>query len=269
MKGLASSSCSLIVIALACSVAADHSTQSCKSDESGSSSRRQTQVDTDFSAIPPEGDPWLISEDVGSYIGDYDDFWDELSCDRLFEEGGPRPVHATYTWVLLRGVYYGIVGPKHATIEYTEVPADGNKHIPGKGRAVMAAEDIPKGTKVWDTTFTARFPSPVYFRRYLSTLPRDLACDVMIWAYVEDYAWDDDDDDNVRPTLSVDLDEGTLLNTESPGTGEMKNVDNEDCSATRLILKGEELLVNYKDFEKQFSWSAAGFGSEDESDDTW
>ena len=278
MKGLTSSSYSLMVIVLACSATADNSSQSCRSDESGSSPQRELPVDTDFSAIPPESDPWLISEDVSSYSGDYDDFWEEFSCQSLFEEGGPRPVHATSTWVLLRGVYYGIVGPKHATIEYTEVPADGNgflvpvevKHVPGKGRAVMAAEDIPEGTKIWDTTFTARFPSPVYFRRYLSTLPRDLACDVMIWAYVEDYAWDDDDEDNVIPTLSVDLDEGTLLNTESPGTGEMKNMGNDDWRATRLILKGEELLVNYKDFEKQFSWSAAGFGYENEGDeDTW
>ena len=277
MKILFTVPCSLIVIALACCVVADDwSHQSCTS--SGTSSHRQLPEEPDVSAISPEIDPWLVSEDVSSDDGDYDDFWDELSCKTLFEEGGPRPVHSTSTWVLLRGVYYGIVGPKYATIEYTEVPADGSgflvpvevKHVPGKGRAVMAAEDIPEGTKVWDNTFTARFPSPVYFRRFLSTLPRDLACDVMIWSYVEDYAWDDDDEDNEQPTISVDLDEGTFLNTESPGKGEMKNVDSADGRATRLILKGEELLVNYKEFEKQFSWSAAGFGSEDEGDeDAW
>ena len=265
-----------MAIVLAHYVVADNSSQSCtSSDNSGSSSQRHLSAETTLSVTSPEIDPWLVSEGVSSDVGNYDDFWDEFSCDKLFAEGGPRPVHSTSTWVLLRGVYYGIVGPKHATIDYTQIPTDGSgflvpvevKHVPGKGRAVMAAEDIPEGTKVWDNTFTARFPSPVYFRRFLSTLPRDLACDVMIWAYVEDYVWTDDDDDNLMPTLSVDLDEGTLLNTINISIAEEVNISYNPWEATRLVLKGEELLVNYKDFEKQFSWSAAGFGSQFEGDE--
>jgi hypothetical protein len=213
-----------------------------------------------------------MAETASSYLGNYDDFWEELECSTLFDKGGPRPIHPKSTWTLLRGVYYGIVGPQQSTIDYLEVPPDGHgffvpirvEHIPGKGRAVIAAEDIPKGTKVWDSTYTARFPSPVYFRRFLSSLPTDLACDVMIWAYAEDHAWNGDDDE--RPTISVDLDEGTLLNTVDNANGHEKNVDNDNYETTRLIRNGEELLVDYKDFEKEFSWTAAGFGSADEVD---
>jgi len=227
----------------------------------------------------PETDPWFLTNESRSESGDYDNFWNDLDCETLMEEGGPRPIPPIATWGLLRGVYYGIVGPQQSTIDYLNLPIDGNGflvpvtvgYVPEKGRGIFAAEDIPKGTVVWDEIFTARFPSPIYFRRFLSTIPREMACDVLIWAYSEDYAWDGDDDDddpsNKRPTLSVDLDIGSLMNTENKETDEWKNVDNENCEATRLIRKGEEILVDYKEFERKDSWRSAGFGSAHEDDE--
>jgi hypothetical protein len=85
----------------------------------------------------------------------------------------------------------------------------------------------------------------------------------MIWAYVEDYAWDDKKKGNVIPTISVDLDEAALFNSVNATKGEEKNTSYN--KATRMILKGQELLVEYAEFEKAFSWTAAGFGSKQEA----
>jgi hypothetical protein len=268
MKGFSSSS--FIAFTLASSPLVDSlvAAQVCDGADQSSSSSRALPCDT------TETDPWFLTENARSHLGNYDDFWDEIKCDEVFEEGGPRPIYSSVTWSFLRGVYYGIVGRQQSTIKYRDLPIDGTgvlvkvrvEHLPGKGRAVIAAEDIPKGTRIWASTFTARFPSPMYFRRYLATLPKELACDVMIWAYAEDFEWEEG---GVRATLSVDLDEGTFFNTVNTTNGEEKNIRYDPWEATRLILKGEELLVDYSDFEKQFSWSAAGFGSEEESDVTW
>lgn len=241
-----------------------------------SSSISSPDVCSDEGAPPsPTTDPWYLAETASSHLGNYDDFWDELECSELFEQGQPRPIHSDATWQFLRGVYYGIVGPNQSSIDYTDHPMDGNgflvafqvEHLPEKGRAVIAAQDIPQGTMVWESHYTAHFPSPVYFRRFLATLPEDLACDVMIWAYAEEYDWEDGQGE--RSTISVDLDAGTFFNTIDRRKGETKTIGNDNYEAMRPIRKGEELLVDYGDFEKKNSWSAAGFGSVGEDKEEW
>jgi len=234
-----------------------------------------------------EDDPWFLTEDASSHVGDFDAFWEALQCDTVFDQLERRPIPSRRMWVFLRGLYFGIVGPQQSTIdvsldddrtketsqnppETTTTSIDGNsflvpikvEYVPGKGRAVIAVEDIPQGTQVCNGAWVARFLSPMYFRRFLSSLPRDLACDVMIWSFVEDHVWEDEDDDSDedgRPTLSVDLDEAAFMNKASRDEG--SNIENENCIASRMIFKGEELLLDYSEFEKEFSWKAAGFGS--------
>lgn len=264
-----------------------------------SSSSSSTTTTTTFSSRRPAllDDPWFLSEDAASELGDYDDFWEELDCDEVLADGKERPIHEQWTWMLLRGVYQGIVGPNYSTIDADRILENGFQvpvtvqQIPGKGRGIVALEDIPEGTLVWKGRHTARFPSPVEFRRFLATLPNDLACDVMIWAYVEDHddyedttTTEDHDydettitDDNhhasipplfflgTRSVITVDLDEGALINTRDTTTE--KNIDNLSYTSNRLIKAGEELIVDYSDFEKSGSWAAVGFGSEEEDDE--
>jgi hypothetical protein len=219
-------------------------------------------------------DPWFLSKDASSHIGDWDNFWNELECDDIFSIKEARPIHDQSTWVLLRGIYQGIVGPNYSTLDETRMFGNGFKvpvevqQIPGKGRGVIALEDIPEGTVIWDSSLTARFPSPVYFRRYLAALPQELACDVLIWAYAEDYDYEEEGDADVppfrgnRPILAVDLNEGTFVNSIDSVT--KKNLDGETSTTTRRIKAGEEIIVDYADFERGGSWNAAGFGFEGE-----
>jgi hypothetical protein len=231
-----------------------------------------------------QADPWYSTESANSYSGNYDDFWDELDCDDVLgvDESAVRPIPNQSTWTLLRGVYLGIVGPSNSTIEVQDIWLSNGfqvpvkvDQIPGKGRGVVALQDIPEGTFILKDLHTARFRSPVEYRRFLVSIHKEWACDVMgLWAYTEDYSFEDDDDDDddddeeeettatlirQRPVISVDLDDGTFINTADSTTP--KNIDHLTYTATRLIQAGEELIVDYGDFEKAGSWDAAGFGS--------
>jgi len=222
-------------------------------------------------------DPWSVGEGVGSEVGDGEDFWEACECDEAFDGSLPRPIPSRSSWTLLRGAYYGVVGPHQSTIDYRHISIDGSgflvpirvEHVPKRGRAVIAEEDIPEGTKIWDTTYTGRFPSPLHFRRFLVSIPKPLACDVMIWSYVEDYAWDRKNMSDVKATISLDMDDGSLLNSIDYSRGETKNVNYKPWTASQMIHKGEELLVDYREFEHGLnSWDAAGFGyGEDDVED--
>ena len=220
-----------------------------------------------------QSDPWYLSDQANSFTGNADDYWDEFECDDLFSGNVQRPIHDASTWQFLRGVYLGVVGPHRSTIALEDLfRNDGFAvpvkvvHIPNKGRGVIAPHDIPEGTLVWDSIHTARFPSPTSYRRFLASLPDDLACDVMLWAYVEDYAHETPDGSaSPRPTISVDLDAGSFMNTVS--VNDFTNLHPETYKANRLIKAGEELIVDYRDFEKEGSWNAAGFGTKYKNDE--
>lgn len=200
-------------------------------------------------------DPWELSDSVNSFEGSLMDLWSEFECSKVFKEQRPIPDHAT--WMLLRGAYIATVGPQYSTIEYNDEIKDGFlvpvklDYVPGKGRGVIALEDIPKGTLVWDPLYVARFSSAVDYRRFLASIPSDLACDVMIWAYTETSG----DEDQLFTLVSVDLDAGSLMN--SITRLEDKNIS-PSSRAMRNIKAGEELLVDYADFEKDGGWDDFG-----------
>lgn len=224
-----------------------------------------------------QSDPWYLTEQANSLTGNADDYWEEFDCEDLFSSGVPRPIHDAQTWLFLRGVYLGVVGPHLSTIDAEDLfRNDGFEvpiqvvHIPNKGRGVIAVQDIPEGTLVWDSVHTARFSSPTMYRRFLASLPDDLACDVMIWAYVEDHPPITQGDSATGstalvPTISVDLDAGSFMNTVS--AKDVTNLDPETYKTNRLIRAGEELIVDYRDFEKEGSWNAAGFGTKYKNDE--
>jgi hypothetical protein len=98
-----------------------------------------------------------------------------------------------------------------------------------------------------------------------------LACDLMIWAYVEDYSYEDEEEypedfavqppfRGTRALIAVDLGEGSFINTKDDSTE--KNIDNNSYKTNRLVKAGEELIVDYGEFEQPGGWAAAGFGSE-------
>jgi hypothetical protein len=273
----------VLLLELSSSLTAAAAAASSITDDNSCAAAAATSGETNCQNHPSTADdPWLLSTNVNSHSGNYDDFWAQLDCDAVFAKdeqdkgrGRARPIHDQSTWVLLRGIYQGIVGPSYSSLDETRMSENGfevkvkAEEIAGKGRGVVALEDIPKGTVVWDSYLTARFPSAVEYRRFLASLPRELACDVMIWAYAENYSYKDDENDDgfvvppflgTRTLIGVDLDEGSFMNTKDDSTP--KNIENRYYTAIRLIKAGEELIVDYADFEKAGSWEAAGFGSD-------
>jgi len=152
----------------------------------------------------------------------------------------PRLMHGEETWRYLQRVYRET---KHPDRKYE---ADDGPHtgmqIPfyirddgPRGRSLYAAVDIPKGTQVWKPKNTASFDTRDQFVSFLTRLPHDLQCDILLWAYVaKDYEH-----------VEVVLDEASFVNHgDSP---ELLNLDTKDYT-TRDIKAGEELLEDYTKF---------------------
>jgi len=188
--------------------------------------------------------------------------------------GTPRTIWNASTWKTLQQTYREIVGEEESTISLEEesgltVPHE-IKNTAVKGRGIYATANIKAGDLVWQPTQHAVFRKEIYFRRFLSTLSYDLACDVLMWAYVEKCdCLDDSDDDDECFAAVVELDEGSFMNSvshdEVPHVGECdydlttlnqcsKGMDIE--YALRDIEAGEEILTNYAtfDIEDELDW---------------
>ena len=199
--------------------------------------------------------------------------WDRLDCDDLSEEEH-RPAHNEWTWMLLRGAYIGSMSDEVEMKAYDENRLYGNGFRPGsvevrvddeKGRGVYAKELFKEGELVWEGLFTACFANGMAYRRFLRSIPHDLACDVFQWAYSgKEYG------------ACVDLDEGSLINhaaskpenIRSWETGNKKpNIRSADSGmhtgetvAIRDIHPGEELLTDYGEFAEDSGWEHLGLG---------
>ena len=222
--------------------------------------------------------------------GRTDDFFDYFQCDVVFAT--TRPLHNESTWMLLRGAYQGVAGPMKSTIgrsvdsgivsnsdnkNYrTSMSYESGFRIPyytgqvpnGVGRGVFAALPIDKGTHIWTaSTNSARFHSGQDFRQFLISIPTDLACDVLIWSYVQ-YVYDDSE--NEKLAIQCDLDDGSFVNTadipEEANVGTASGHDEvndgkmqaQNLFALRDIEAGEQLLVDYGEFAVPEGWEKFG-----------
>lgn len=203
-----------------------------------------------------------------------------LECDEIME----YPIHTHEDWVSLRNTYRHIVGKEHSSLNPNDnVDGFGNVAIVSKishekGRGVFAIENIKKGTRVWTSKHqSARFYDGHSFRQFLAAIPKAMACDVIMWAYVHDIA---DDDDEVELVISCDLDEGSFINSGGVGWDDEANIGciddldddfaNENLAdwlesgcpenlfALRDIEAGEEILCTYADFAIRKGWKKWG-----------
>ena len=131
-----------------------------------------------------------------------------------------------------------------------------------RGRGTYVTEDVPKGSIVWKTKYTAKFSTANQFRTFLKAFPPFLACEVINWSYTR-----------VTPSgdfvVCTDLEPGALTNqpdtpeelTMELGTPE-NPFENTGCYlefyAPRDIPKGEELLMDYGFSERNAGWVAMG-----------
>lgn len=180
----------------------------------------------------------------------------------------------------MREAYISVVGHEHSSLS-TDRTTDGfhvrvqARQADHKGRGIFAMEPIKKGQKVWSTSMTARFTSGNDYRAFLAEIPADLACDVIQWAYVQSLP--SIDEDTERAFISVDLDEGSFVNSCGDEGGSDDDEDTEanlgchqeaaqheegGCKlnyfATRDIEVGEEILLDYSDFAISHGWEWFG-----------
>ena len=91
------------------------------------------------------------------------------------------------------------------------------RQSPGKGRGLFALKDIPKGTPLYDFSQSAQFRTKSEFVEFLRILKPNLACDILIWAYGQDFG----ENDNESLRIVVDLDPGSYCNDSSFQKGNM------------------------------------------------
>jgi len=149
---------------------------------------------------------------------------------------------------------------------------------PGKGRGVYATEPISKGTLVvdLDNGSTGIFKVGHSWREFAVSLPKETACNFIEWSWVQTIPPENDDDDDIRNglTIFIAFDESNLMNS-ADWDGVEANVrcgrppehdeaERGPCRfhyyAARDIAAGEELLINYGEFEDldQQGWTDIG-----------
>jgi hypothetical protein len=186
-------------------------------------------------------------------------------------------IHTEETWKTFNAIYNQVVDRKLSSVppQYEgsgfQVPIE-VKYMASVGRGVFAKERINKGQLVWKSINTAEFVNPQDYRNFLRTLPQNLACDVLIWAYARMASR------KQQHTFKVcaDLDEGSFVNHSSnrrkansePGVGRLLRVGEDkektwygcdlEFYANRDIEAGEEIRVNYDGFVERHGWRRMG-----------
>lgn len=196
------------------------------------------------------------------------------------DENGESPLaemHTEETWKTFNEIYHQVVDRKRSSLpprfEGTgfQVPFE-IKYMPSIGRGVFAKEPIRRGQLIWKSVNTAEFVRAQDYRDFLRKLPQNLACDVLIWAYVRMLSR------KQQRTFKVcaDLDEGSFVNHSNKpykanmelGVGRLLR-DDEDFEITwygcdlefyanRDIQAGEEIRANYDDFVERHGWKKMG-----------
>jgi hypothetical protein len=202
-------------------------------------------------------------EDEGHFLwSEYDeeehtvkDIFEGLGCEEIEQ---PRPIHTDDTWKLLREKYLEVMGDK-ASIKPEQLQGNGFlvpvkvDYSAGKGRGVFAAAPIKEGTPVHvhNYQYTAIFRDGAKYREYLEQLPEELACDVIMWSYVE-YQDRENQSDMI---IGFEIDEASFTN--GAISKDEKNVDF-NYHALRDIAEGEEIIESYSDYMNENGWAKFG-----------
>jgi hypothetical protein len=182
--------------------------------------------------------------------------WKQFGCKQVFKKFRTRVSQSS--WMMLRTTYQNIVGEEDSTIAplsdengftvptYVEV-------LRKKGRGVFTSVSVRAGDVVWRSRQTAEFSDADQWREFLETIPRDLACDSLLWAYVFDASEEGDS----GFAVGIDLDEGSLVNHGRRGANVL--CKNSTCTALRNIDVAEEIISDYGSFEVKGGAESMGF----------
>ena len=190
-----------------------------------------------------------------------------------------KDIHKEDVWKTFNRVYNEVVGPERSTIPPAyesngfQIPVE-IEYSEEVGRGVFTKVPIARGDLIYESTNNAQFQTGEEYRTFLSKLPTDLACDVIIWAFSRMVSAEKEDEF----IACVDLDEGSFVNS-SPAwhrqcnmelgteTGLLKEGDDETktwygCNmkfyAKRDIAANEEIRAYYGDFAEPHGWEEMG-----------
>mmetsp|Transcript_5922 Transcript_5922/g.9163 ORF Transcript_5922/g.9163 Transcript_5922/m.9163 type:complete len:321 (+) Transcript_5922:1-963(+) len=209
-------------------------------------------------------------------------YWDlhtYFGCDLAFDS--PRPLWTDQQWQDLRDLYHEFVeedkkiGPAGKVRSYQASKDEvdfSQTFIPfqagHKGRGLQAVRDIKAGELVFKATNnTIVFNYGHTWRKLLFAINERFAdpgmtCDMHVWSWVQDLY------EGGPIKVFMDLDSGSLLNEgrDEPGW-DSPNVQcgkpdatrcDSDYYAFRDIKKGDELLIDYREFAFLDSWPDIG-----------
>lgn len=205
--------------------------------------------------------PWPWPEDWESY--DFRDIRSRFNCQEYAHDQTKR-LPTPEDWKVFQTAYINTVDSK-ATFNDPVPPGMGYtlidqspppyyaKHSPGKGRGIFASRNIHKGELVHDGDKSdVMFPTGLSWKRFIFSLPRDRACDQIIWSWTQER-----EDGSFRIYSAINI--SILFN--SGGDEEGNNISPESSVsskfyATRDIKEGEELLYDYNVYDTD--WDEVG-----------
>lgn len=125
------------------------------------------------------------------------------------------------------------------------------EYSPGKGRGLFASRDIMKNELIHDGARSdVMFPADggIAYRRFVFSLPRDLACDTMMWNYTTRYHG------KMRHFLAINI--SSFMNSSKRPSIAPRSSHSLKMYATRNIRKGEEITYDYSVYKTD--WKAVG-----------
>jgi len=184
-----------------------------------------------------------------------------------------KPLPTLQDWRLFRLQYNEMVDNKHIfhddpvppMMGYTLADTGGpppyyvKLSVNGRGRGLYASRDIKKGELAHDGTDSdLMFPDAMSWRRYIFSLPRNRACDMIEWTWTQKL------EENGKHRIFAAINISIFLNGETDVEDVNINPESSTSSkfyATRDIGKGEELITNYKMYDTK--WAEVGLGRND------
>lgn len=210
-----------------------------------------------------EGETDETCENDEWHTFDRNDFYEHFNCREYFSS--ERSVPEEDTWLMVRQVYENAVGVENSSISPISaqdgflVGAKGGSS-PGRGRGMFATQFIPKGTLLYVNRQKGRFPTAMSYRKFLMGLPTGLACDYLIYVYLQTVGGDKTNT-TVMTLLSAELDKGVLVNG-GAFPSEEAHQDDVDVANSGCTVNPFDVLEHGCDGVRYYAWSDIQEGEE-------
>ena len=206
------------------------------------------------------------------HLWGYWNFKERFNCTGYLNDG-TKPPPTMDDWETMLKAYNEMVDPTYkfdADVPPTEgyrlnengPPPYYPKLSPGKGRGLFASRDIQKGEIVHNgTTSDVIFPNDTSWKRFMFALPRKMACDQWEWTFTQQFEEGGPMKIVSSLNIAILMNEGDEVGDDNVQPQDGKGNFDEYTSvfyALRDIKQGEEILMNYADYDTDFE--AAGLG---------